>query len=397
MGLARGQEAARTAKEANVQCRPGRQALALTAILMPLVCAPIAQATATSHRAAPARRSTTPVAKAPVVASPAAPATEWGLTTIAAPAVWAQGAQGQGIVVAVVDSGALLAQRDLAPNLWVNPSEIAGNGIDDDHDGYVDDVNGYDFVGRTGTPTDTNGHGTHVAGIVAGACKAICGVAPQAKLMIIRVLDGQAQGDAATVAQGIRFAVDHGAKIVNLSLAGPDADAPLQNAIEYAGQQGVLVVVAAGNGAANMDARPSYPASFQTPNMLSVAAMGMDGRLGSESDFGRTVSIAAPGQSIVSTSMSGGSEWRTGTSMASPMVAGALADLWSRNPTATWQQLRSAVLTSATPGLQVGSGTLNLPAALDVLNGAPAKAPAKKTVVKKTVIKKTVVKKRTRA
>ncbi len=345
------------------------RALALAVTAFALLCAP-AHAATVRHA----------VKTAPV---PSAPPTQWGLSAIGAPTAWARGGRGQHVTVAIVDSGANLAQRDLAPNLWVNPGEIPGNGVDDDHDGYVDDVNGWDFVSGAATPTDANGHGTHVAGIVAGSCKVVCGVAPQADLMIVRVLDAQGQGNADTVAVGIRFAVAHGAQIINLSLAGRDANAQLRAAVAYAANAGVIVVTAAGNGAVSNDTTPTYPASFGLPNELSVAATGMDGRLGRESDYGRMVSIAAPGNSILSTAMSGSIEWRSGTSMAAPMVAGALADVWSLAPKATWQQVRQSVLDGALRGLPVGSGLLNVPNALAALMGLPyrtslptAKTPA---------------------
>jgi subtilisin family serine protease len=362
------------------------RALALAVTAFTFVCAPVAHA-ASSHTTKPTHKTTKAASKN---ATPYAPPAQWGLQAIGAPTVWGRGGHGQRITVAIVDSGANLAHRDLAPNLWVNPGEIPGNGIDDDHDGYVDDVNGWDFVTNSATPTDTNGHGTHVAGIVGGACVTVCGVAPQAKLMIVRVLDNQALGDASNVARGIEFAVDHGAKIINLSLAGPDADPELQQALGYAANAGVIVVTAAGNGAVSNDTTPSYPASFQAPNELSVAATDSFGRLGAESDYGRSVNIAAPGNSILSTAMSGGMEWRTGTSMAAPMVAGALADLWSLAPKATWQQVRNSVLVSATRGLPVSSGLLNLPNALAALTGQPYKSASTKSVAKKPAAKRTV-------
>ncbi len=206
--------------------------------------------------------------------------------------------------------------------------------------------------------------------------------------MIVRVLDDQAQGDAGNVALGIRFAVDHGARVVNLSLAGPDPDPQLRDAIAYAGQAGVLVVTAAGNAAVNNDTTPTYPASFAMPNLISVAATGSDGRLGGESDYGTSVSIAAPGNAIQSTAMNGRVEWRTGTSMASPTVVGAIADLWSLRPRAPWQSVRDSLLVSAKRGLPVASGLLNMPAALAVLNGHPVTAAATSTATSTTSRKK---------
>ena len=116
---------------------------------------------------------------------PRASSDQWALGAIGSKTVW-QRAQGQAVTVAIVDSGVDMAHKDLAPNLWTNPGETAGNGIDDDGNGYVDDVHGYDFVDGDGDPSDQNGHGTHVAGIVAGACKTVCGVAPKASLMVVR-------------------------------------------------------------------------------------------------------------------------------------------------------------------------------------------------------------------
>jgi subtilisin family serine protease len=362
------------------------RALALAVTAFAFMCAPAAEA-ASWHTTKKSAHKTTPASKSTTRYSPPA---QWALPAIGAATVWGRGGRGQRITVAIVDSGANLSHRDLAPNLWVNPGEIPGNGIDDDHDGYVDDVNGWDFVSGSATPTDTNGHGTHVAGIVGGACVTVCGVAPQAKLMIVRVLDGQALGDAETVARGIDFAVDHGAKIVNLSLAGPDADPELRQAIGDAANAGAIVVTAAGNGAVSNDTTPTYPASFQAPNELSVAATDSFGRLGAESDYGRSVSIAAPGNSIVSSAMSGATEWRTGTSMAAPMVAGAIADLWSLTPKATWQQIRGSVLVSATRGVPVSSGLLNLPNALAALTGQPHKSASTRSVAKKPAAKPTV-------
>ena len=157
---------------------------------------------------------------------PARAAEQWALQGDAPMGVdtaWRQ-TTGADVTVAIIDSGIDLGHPDLAPNLWTNPGEIPGNGVDDDGNGFVDDVHGYDFVDNDGSPQDANGHGTHVAGIVGargGNGIGGAGVAWQARLMAIRVLDGQARGTTAAVAAGIRYAVDNGARIVNLSLAGP--------------------------------------------------------------------------------------------------------------------------------------------------------------------------------
>jgi subtilisin family serine protease len=313
---------------------------------------------------------------------PRASPDQWALGAIGSRTAWAR-AQGKGATVAIVDSGADMQHKDLAPNLWTNPGEVPGNGIDDDADGYVDDVHGYDFTDADGDPSDTDGHGTHVAGIVAGACKTVCGVAPQANLMIVRVLDAGANGQTDKVALGIRYAVDKGAKIVNLSLAGPSPDPALQAAIDYAAARGVIVVAAAGNQSGDNDITPSYPAAAYSPNLISVASMDSGGGLSQISNYGRqSVTVAAPGSDIVSTAMGGGRQWRTGTSMAAAVVSGSLADLASAKRNAGWQQLRASIVYTARPGIPVKSGRLRLDKALDKLAGKVKKKHAKRKLRK---------------
>jgi subtilisin family serine protease len=310
---------------------------------------------------------------------PRASTDQWALSAIGSQAVW-QRAQGKGVTVAVVDSGVDMGHKDLAPNLWTNQREIPGNGIDDDHNGYVDDVHGYDFVDGDGDPSDQNGHGTHVAGIIAGACKTVCGVAPKAQLMVIRVLDANADGRSDKVAGAVRYAVDEGARIVNLSLAGSAPDPDLQAAVDYAAAHGVIVVAAAGNNSGDADMTPSYPAASNSPNLISVACTDSDGSLSQISNYGpRSITVAAPGAEIVSTAMGGGRQWRSGTSMAAAVVSGALADLASGKRGSDWQQLRASIVYTARPGLPVKSGRLRLDKALDKLAGKVKKRHKKHT------------------
>ena len=275
---------------------------------------------------------------------------------------------GADVTVAIIDSGVDLGHPDLAPNLWTNPGEIPGNGVDDDGNGYVDDVHGYDFVDNDGTPQDANGHGTHVAGIVGargGNGIGGAGVAWQARLMAVRVLDGQARGTTAAVAAGIRYAVDNGARIVNLSLAGPTSTPDLEDAVRYAQAHGVLIVVAAGNDGADLATAPTYPAAYGEDNVLGVAATTRDGGLSSVSDYGPGADVAAPGEQILSTALGGGYEWRTGTSMAAPEVAGALVLLAAARPDLDGNGLRDALLAGVRhTGLPVSAGALDIGAAL---------------------------------
>jgi subtilisin family serine protease len=288
-------------------------------------------------------------------------------------------------IVAVVDTGVDMTHPELRQNLWTNPGEVAGNGVDDDHDGYVDDVHGADLVNKDGDPTDDNGHGTHVAGIIGargGNGIGAAGIAWRVRIMPVKVLDAGASGDAGTVATGIRYAIAHGARIVNLSLSGPGRSDALESAIAAARDAGVLVVCAAGNDGRDLGSTPAYPASYPEENLISVAATSSNGRLASISNYGAGVELAAPGDTIFSTARGGGYELRTGTSMASPMVAGTAALVASVRPDADWRVLRGAILAGARPSnLPVANGTLDVAGALhQVISGdvwrAPATAPS---------------------
>lgn len=279
------------------------------------------------------------------------------------PAAWAL-SRGRGVTVAIVDTGAKIDHPDLAPNIWTNFDEIPGNGIDDDHNGYIDDVHGIDLTSRTSGQdlTDGNGHGTHVAGIVAAAAngKGVVGVAPQAKLMIVKVLDSGGAGTTGAIAEGVRYAAANGARIINLSLGGDRLDTSLQSAIQEAGAAGALVVTSAGNSDRDIDQQPSYPASLAEPNLITVASTDPEaGRnLSGFSNFGRLdVQVAAPGGQILSTAKDGGWVLMSGTSMAAPAVSGVAALAASVNPRLTAPDLRALLMQNATrSGLPVTAG-----------------------------------------
>jgi subtilisin family serine protease len=344
--------------------------------------------TATPDRVAVAARHHRPVKARAHAAQAAATdprsAEQWALqgdAPMGIDSAWRQ-TTGADVTVAIIDSGIDLGHPDLAPNLWTNPGEIPGNGIDDDGNGYVDDVHGFDFVDGDGTPQDLNGHGTHVAGIVGargGNGIGGAGVAWRARLMAVRVLDDQARGTTTAVAGGIRYAVDNGARIVNLSLAGPSSTPDLEDAVRYAQARGVLIVVAAGNDGADLTTAPTYPATYGEDNVLGVAATTRDGGLSSVSDYGPGADLAAPGEEILSTALGGGYEWRTGTSMAAPEVAGALVLLAAARPDLDGNGLRDALLAGVRhTGLPVSGGALDVGAALHAVIGAGAwkSAPA---------------------
>ena len=256
--------------------------------------------------------------------------TSWGYDTVqAAAAATTNSATGSGIIVAVIDTGVDYNHEDLNGNIWTNTDEIPSNNIDDDANSYVDDIRGYDFIGNIYTeihpdndPDDDYGHGTHVSGIIAAADNAlgIKGVAPLAKIMPIKVLDSSGYGWNSDIATGIYYAVNNGAKIINMSLGSSSPSTTLKNAIDYAVANNVLVVAAAGNSSSYTYS--SYPASYS--NVVSVAASDEDGYKAYFSNWGK-VDITAPGDSILS-SLPGNkyASW-SGTSMASPFVAGAAA------------------------------------------------------------------------
>ena len=232
----------------------------------------------------------------------------WGLSDPALPdpgvsslEAWEHG-MGGGQTIAVVDTGVDLTHPDLEPNLWTNQLENLGlDGLDEDLNGRVDDVHGYDFVDSDGDPDDYEFHGSHVAGTaaaVAGNGKGIAGVAPEAEIMAVRVLDGDGSGFTAEIAEGIAYAAENGADVINLSLGGPagEEDELTEDAIEVAAAEDAVVVAAAGNEGIDNDAAPHTPCALPQANLICVAALNQSGGLAGFSNFGAaTVDVAAPG------------------------------------------------------------------------------------------------------
>ena len=282
---------------------------------------------------------------------------DWGVNDVRAPEAWSVGYAGAGITVAVIDSGVQLNHPDLVDSIWENTDEILGDGIDNDGNGYIDDRFGWDFIGNDNNPTDSNSHGTHVAGIIAAANNGsgATGVAPDAQIMPIRVLGQNGSGSNRAVAQGIVYAVDNGADIINLSLGG-SFSSQIRSALQYAARNDVLVVAAAGNESAGV---PGYPAGFSDSfaNVISVGAYDSNRRVASFSNAvgnSGAVQVDAPGVSVYSTVPNSGYSYLSGTSMASPFVAGVAALTLSANPDLTSTELRQ-VLTQSSTGSVSGS------------------------------------------
>jgi subtilisin family serine protease len=323
---------------------------------------------------------------AAAAASPNDPmlAQQWALAdpaAIGAPEAWTQ-SKGKDVIVAVLDTGIQVDHPDLAGAIWTNPGEVAGNGRDDDSNGFVDDVHGANMFDSSANVDDDNGHGTHVAGIIAARQNngiGVSGIAPQATIMPVKVLDAGMAGTTETLARGIRYAVDKGAKILNVSVNTDVATATIQASVKYAGEHGAIVVASAGNNGRNIDLLPSYVASLSDPAVLTVGALSSAGKLWASSNTGLlSVDIAAPGVQIVATAKDSGYQSRTGTSAAAPMVAGSIALLAAARDDLPMSALKSIVLKTTRRddilALLLGGGRLDIGAAMhQALDGRPWK------------------------
>ncbi|WP_430393348.1 S8 family serine peptidase [Corallococcus exiguus] len=273
------------------------------------------------------------------------------------PEAWELTQGSEADVVAVIDSGVDFTHPDLADNMWVNPGEIAGNGVDDDGNGYVDDVHGIDATDETKTPMDVNGHGTHVAGTIAargGNGLGVVGVSPRTKLLACKVEDADGFFTLDAAVRCLDYLLDlktrarHPVNLIasNASWGGSFASQALSDAITGHLHAGILFVAAAGNLGMNMDFwMSSYPAEFTLPNILSVGASDDLDRRARFSNYGhQKVDIFAPGVSILSTVPGGGHAVFSGTSMAAPHVTGLVALLHAQSPERDWRALRNLVL-----------------------------------------------------
>ncbi|MBW4520474.1 MAG: S8 family serine peptidase [Scytolyngbya sp. HA4215-MV1] len=274
---------------------------------------------------------------------------DWGLDQVRAPEVWNQGYTGQGVIVAVVDTGVDYNHVDLSGNIWVNAGEIAGDGIDNDNNGFIDDVRGWDFVDADNDPMDTEGHGTHVSGTIAGMNNGfgVTGVAYNSTIMPVRVL-GPNGGSSTGVAAGIIYAVNNGADVINLSLGG-GFSTEIRDAIEYAFNQGVVVVMAAGNEG---QSQPGFPARHATDWGIAVGAVDITNTLANFSNRAGTTPldyIVAPGVDVLSTTPNNTYSSFSGTSMATPHVAGVAALILSANPGLTPAQVEALLTGTANP------------------------------------------------
>jgi hypothetical protein len=297
------------------------------------------------------------------------------------------------VLVAVADSGIDYKHPDLGPNLWMNTKELFGlPNVDDDGNGYADDFYGYDFVNNDGDPADDVFHGTFCAGIIGAMgnnMTGIAGVCWNASIVALKV--GDANGvslDAAIAA--IEYATAIGAKVINASWGGYQYSQALKDAIDAAGESGVLFAAAAGNDSSDNDQYPLYPASYECDNIISVMATDQDDQIAWFSNYGASsVDIAEPGAEIISTTPTSRTQIMTllglstdyavtdGTSMAAPHVSGAAALLWSQYPSLSSQIVKQILLQTADrtlPGLCLSGGRVNVHKALEIIpKGKPGR------------------------
>jgi len=312
-----------------------------------------------------------------------------GNSDINAPEAWETTTGSRSVVVAVIDSGVDYTHPDLAANVWTNPREVAGDGIDNDANGFVDDVRGWDFANADADPMDDDGHGTHVSGTIGAVGNnaiGVTGVNWRVSIMGLKFLDAEGNGYTSDAVAAVKYATrmrrDFGANVVaiNASWGGETRSTALANAIAAAGRAGILFVTAAGNESSNNDRTPSYPANLSDDSVIAVAATNHSNRLAAFSNYGSTtVDLAAPGVGILSTVPGGGYASFSGTSMATPYVTGTVALMAAANPRATAAEIRSALLSTVTPvaalsGKVATGGLLDAAAAVRAIT-QPAPTP----------------------
>ncbi|MFN7730099.1 MAG: S8 family serine peptidase [Bdellovibrio sp.] len=269
---------------------------------------------------------------------------------------WAQlNAGSDDVIVAVIDTGVDYAHEVFTEtnSIWRNPGEIAGNGVDDDGNGFIDDIRGWNFQGRNNNPMDDDDHGTHVAGIVVGVGQDII-LGPREnskiKIMPLKFLGADGSGSTSDAISAIYYAANNQAQVINNSWGGGSYSQSLHDALAYAYSQGVVLVAAAGNSKSNNDSSPLYPANYPVPSQISVAATNDWDVLASFSNYGAsTVHMAAPGVGIYSTVPGNYFRYMSGTSMAAPFVAGLAALAIREAPHLSGYQIRNLVINASSP------------------------------------------------
>jgi subtilisin family serine protease len=277
---------------------------------------------------------------------------EAGVDINAEPA-WAINFGSPDIVVGVVDTGIRYTHQDLVGNMWINPDEIPGNNIDDDNNGYIDDIHGINAINNDGDPMDDNDHGSHCAGTIAATANdsgRIVGVAYGVKLMALKFLSAAGSGATSDAVECIDYAISEGVDVLSNSWGGGGSSATMLNIISAANDAGILFIAAAGNESSNTDSSANFPSNYEVENVISVAAIDRNGNLANFSNYGQTtVDIGAPGVDILSSTSGSDTEYSSfsGTSMATPHVAGVAALVLSQFPSASVIEQKNRILSTA--------------------------------------------------
>jgi len=288
---------------------------------------------------------------------------------IDAPEAWDIATGSADIIVAVIDTGIDYTHPDLAANMWINQAEFDGTpGFDDDGNGYVDDIYGYDFCNYDGDPWDDHYHGTHCAGTIGAIGdngQGVTGICWNVKLMAVKFLDAAGDGWTSDAINAVEYSMQMGAKLSSNSWGGGDYNQALKDAINAAGAAGMLFVAAAGNDyGLNNDIYPHYPSSYDCESIVAVLSTDDEDDMSYFSNYGfASVDLGAPGTNILSCEPSNQYQYLNGTSMATPHVAGACSLLWSINPWLSNEEVKNIILDTVDetlPGLCVSQGRLNL-------------------------------------
>jgi len=313
---------------------------------------------------------------------------QWTLELIDAPDAWAVYTGSSDIVVAVIDSGIDLDHEDLQNRIWTNPNDNSVDEQDNDNNSFEDDVHGWDFVDGDNDPNDAIGHGTHVAGIIGAEGNneiGITGICWNVRLMPIRVLDNEGNTDDATLANGLDYATQNGAYVINVSVGGPGSSSVLQGAVGRALNKSKLVIAAAGNSGLDNDTSSNrvYPASYPTANIISVLATTEDDDMAFESNYGlQSVDIGAPagdsgyGDATVFSTVPGDAyNYKHNTSIATPHVTGVAALALGMCPGLPYESIKSLIMDGidsllSLNGKCVSHGRLNAYSVINAIGGS---------------------------
>ncbi|HEX8177406.1 MAG TPA: S8 family serine peptidase [Pyrinomonadaceae bacterium] len=290
---------------------------------------------------------------------------------ISALTAWEKTKGSNKVVVAVLDSGVDYTHRDLVNNIWVRPPNMAR--YSDEEIGTIDDTHGFNAIENTGDPMDDNGHGTHCAGIIGAEgdnSEGIAGVNWKVEIMPLKFMNANGSGTTKDAIKAINYVIERkragvNVRVINASWGSTAKSKALEDAIREAGDEGILFVAASGNSSADADRSPHYPAGYNLPNVISVAALNRNDELASFSNYGaKTVHVAAPGAEILSTWLNGTFEEHSGTSMATPEVVGVAALVLSLEPDMSVKELRQRLMDATDPlpalkGKVVTGGRIN--------------------------------------